>query len=273
MDSITKAVQRARELRQSPSSPFVTLSGKRMGVSSVTREPDNLSPSTTSGTQGAHRAETSVQLDATLLQRNRIVAFEPTAFACRHYDLLRDQIIHDQMGSDCIIVAVAGAAAGSGATVTAANLAFTFARNQKHRVVLISPDGATDPSLLRYLGLEGQDWQDASWPSNEASGGHILAGNIGMWLEIANDDARDNAHALIDGARTNRRWPATVIVLDLPPLPASDLAAAYISLSTNVVVVLASGETTLPQVESCKSILGQRSGVHYILNKTGRHGL
>lgn len=274
MDSIAKAVQRARGLSQPTASPIITLpSDNALGATASSFDPRRASSATAANRQDTKRSETSTQLDGSVLRRNRIVAFQPDAFACRHYDLLRDQIIHEQMGSDVVIVAVTGAGRRNGATVTAANLAFTFARNSKHRVTLISQDGSRDSSLVRYMGLDKKDWRDANWPSNEATGGHVSINNIGLWVESQNDAGQDNAYTLIDGAHTNRRWPATVIVLDLPPLPVSDMAAAYISLSTNVVVVLASGETTLSQVESCKSVLGQRSGIHYILNKTGRHGL
>lgn len=274
MDSIAKAVQRARGLSQPTSAPIISLpSDSATGVAGSPFDQRKASPAPSTVRQDAARSERTTLLDASILRRNRIVAFEPDAFAGRHYDLLRDQITHEQMGSDVIMVAVTGAARGSGATVTAANLAFTFARNTRHRVALISHEGSRDSSLVRYLGLDGLDWCNANWPGNEATGGHVSIGNASLWVDAPNRADQDSAYMLVDAARTNRRWPATVIVLDLPPLPVSDNAASYLSVSTNIVVVLANGETTLSQVESCKSVIGQRSGIHYILNKAGRHGL
>lgn len=64
-----------------------------------------------------------------------------------------------------------------------------------------------------------------------------------------------------------------VILIDLPPLLLSDRSAAYLALAQSVVVVLCEGQTTLAEVESCKTFLGDRPGVQFTLNKCGRHGL
>ncbi|MDI6025828.1 hypothetical protein QBK99_06450 [Corticibacterium sp. UT-5YL-CI-8] len=265
MDSIAKAVQKARGMAQLiPPSPGLWTSGNRAAPAVRRLDPDDI--------RGAHEqtsAEPTILLSEAALRAGLIVAFDANAAPSRHYDLLRDQIVHGHQSPGPMVIAVTAASSGCGATVTAANLAFTFARNPAYRVALIARDEEHHQSLRSYFGLTQQNWRT---DAGKEGGAIVRVANVQLRLAPLGPD-RDSSEALIGHAGATQNRQANVVFIDLPALPTSDIATSYIARSTDVVVVLAAGETTPAEVQSCKSVLGQRNGVHYVLNKSGRHGL
>lgn len=264
MDSITRAVQRARESVHIPAN--IDTFAKRFGISDGAREEDG------ELIQASARSPDAVELDEAVLRSNRIVGFDADANPSRHYDLIRNQVVHNRRKPGTLIIGVAAPVSRCGASVTAINLAFSFARNRAQRVVLLDANDH-NPSVRRYLGMPGDGWpKQIHRPSGEfLTTAQARDASIRI-LSLAYPD-HDGAQALIRMARATRDDEATVVVFDLPPLLSTDTAMSYLAVSTCVVVVLAAGKTTLAEVESCKSLLGERDGVQFVLNGAGRHGL
>ncbi len=260
MESITRAVQRAKEATPEPM--LAERLAERFGLrGAAERAPAPASEATYE----------AMVLDERTLRRNRIVAFDADAQLSRHYDLLRNQMTQNIEKSGRLIVAVAGPTRNCGATVTAVNLAFSLARNRTQRVVLVDANDQ-NTSVRRYLGLPGEDVLRQAHLLSKELVIPVTAGGVPLRVLTYAAPEHDGASALIGLARALRDEP-TAVVIDLPPLLTSDAAMSYIAVSTSIVVVLAAGETTPAEVESSRSLLARRDGVQYVLNKTGRHGL
>lgn len=264
MESIARAVQKARGTAQaiSTSRAWKADASVKLGL-----RQDNVESALDERGMPADR---TIELDEAVLRGNRIVAFDADTAPSRHYDLLRNQIIHGHSQSGALIVAVASAASGNGATVTAANLAFAFARNPAHHVVLVANAAEPNVALNRYLGVADRDRDPDASPTEVTT---LRVADVSMKLLSFAKPEHDGAQALMQIARATRERQPTIVIIDLPALPTSDAAMSYVSVSTDVVVVLATDETTLAEVQSCKSLLGRRDGIHYVLNKSGSHGL
>lgn len=263
MESIIKAVQRARDTAPLPVLPESL--AERLGVGGRTFGREE-------GLSSAALVIESKELDVAHLRRNRIVAYDAEHATTRHYDLLRNQLNHQHPKSGTVIVAVAGLTQGCGTSVTAINLAFSFARNRAQQVVLLDAN-FEQPSVNNYLGLPDQEGLKQIEPLAGEFVTAVRAASVPLRIASFANREHDGAQALLRQARAMRDQPPTVVVIDLPPLLSTDAGLSYVASSTCVAVVLAAGETTLAEVESCKSLLGRREGVLYVLNKAERHGL
>lgn len=266
MHSIARAVEKARgTIRPLPPPEIGWRAGGR---------PEQVihGPESDVAPRNAALPQAAISLNEAILRRNMIASFDANATPSRYYDLLRDQIVNSHQSEDPLIVAVTGASTCSGTTVTAANLAFTFARNSAHRVALVATDDAFSGSLGKHLGLvEHAETVGALALRKDTQ--TVKAGNIPLCLTTLVARDREGILAGIKRAQGPQHDHATVTIIDLPTLPTSSVAMAYVAHATNVVVVMAADETTPADVQSCKSVLGSHHGVIYVLNKSGRHGL
>lgn len=83
-----------------------------------------------------------------------VVAFhDPTSYRAEQFRGLRNQLMALNPDGSAKTLVVTSAIKGEGKTVTAVNLALTFAELERHPVVLIDAD-LRDPSVENYLGLD-----------------------------------------------------------------------------------------------------------------------
>lgn len=258
MDTITRALQRAKDSALASDLTVPGTDGMRFNSKRAEEPVEIFHP----------RALPSlVKLDGDLLRYNHIVAFDPHAGPTRHYDILRNQLAQSHPKADPQVIAVAGPKHGCGATVTSINLAWSFARTRARSVMLVDASDS-NAGVRSQLGLLKGRWRDTDRASDVEGETLVEINGISMRIMTIQPDSRDHV--------ASRRWlndEASVVILDLPPLLSSDKAMPYIDLADGIAVVLAQDQTTHAELESCKSLLGRRDGIQYVLNRCGNHGL
>jgi len=264
MESITKALQRAKETAAATDLSGVTVIPG--GLRSVDKQ------------LGAGRSRRPfpsgevVQMQESLLRQNHVVAFDADAGPTRYYDILRNQVLQNERKAAAQIVAVVAPTRRCGTTVTAMNLAFSFARIRSQRVILMDSND-DNPSIRRYLGLPGQGWLKHSRPADTEFLTEVQIRDIQAGVLTLSPPEHDGAETMTRISRIMSEVEPTVVIVDLPPMLTNDKALTPLGIADSVVVVLSAGQTTHAEVESCKTFLGQKSGVQFILNKAGRNGL
>nr|WP_314262189.1 hypothetical protein [uncultured Devosia sp.] len=218
-----------------------------------------------------------LELSPRTLKANRVVSFDGGDRITRTYDVLRNTCLKDLAPrvADRPILGVTSPNLGCGASTTAVNLAFSLARQRKG-AVLIADLAPPDQGWWTQLGL------DKTGVSASAARDTILS------LEV--DDSVIHATSLrsiVDGKSGSeikealRNWAAavrrdlgpTTIVLDLPPLLTSDRTAALLSEIDLVLMVLATGKSTMAELDTCKSYLHDAASVQLVLNKARNYDL
>ncbi len=261
MESITKALQRAKESMPLPE--VVTAVSDSIRVADRHRQ---LSRRRTAASGDL------VEMSEDMIRQNHVVAFDADAASTRYYDILRNQILQHERKAAAQIVGVVAPTRGCGTSITAMNLAFSFARIRAQRVILLDAND-DNPSIRRYLGLPGQGWLKHSRPGDTEFVTDVQVRDVHASVLTLSPPEHDGAETITRISRVMRETETTVVVVDLPPLLSSDKALSYLSVVDSIVVVLAAGQTTHSEVESCKTFLGQRSGVQFVLNKAGKNGL
>lgn len=258
MDSIAKAVQRHKETASIYGKPAViaSLSGDHYAAG----KPIDLA----SGIAEIQRPSTGVLLE------NHVIAFDDKAAATRYYDVLRNQMLHGKRNAVPQIIAVCSPTHGCGATVTAANLAFSFARLRSQRVALIEVRGDR-PGIREILDLPADEASNADMADNRTvrtTPVHVEGVELNyLGMESSVAEATDRVVNII------RAIAPTVAIIDLPPVLSTRHAVLYHIVADSLIVVLEEGKSTIADVQSCRSFLGRLEGIQYVLNGCGRHGL
>jgi protein-tyrosine kinase len=258
MDSISQALQRART-GQLP----VTANSRGTSLNSSYRP----------ASEKSH-----VTLSHDWLQSNCITAFDSVTPQTRHYDLLRNQIATHKRKGATHVVAVTAPTQGCGVTTTAINLAFSFARTRDD--VWLMDANSRSPLVSARLGIPKADRMadaDDAWLRKTA----VQVRNVD--LTVVSPFERGSAATERDTSRRSsgidrierllRESDASVVVIDVPPMLTSDETLPLVLDADSVVLVLATGQSKLSDLNACKSFLNAGSNLQVVLNKGGEHGL
>lgn len=211
----------------------------------------------------------------TFLYSNRIIAFDSDSPMAHSYDVLRNQLLNAHKDRDTRVISVTAPTIGCGTTVTAINLALSFARVPGANVLLVDAN-SRDPAIGNILGLSPRPVSDDpvhGWQTTvdiRSVRCHLLRAAWGPGkIPLPADLARMTAQ--VDLARQMLR--PTIVLFDLPPMLSSDEVIPFVEMSDTALIVLAIGKSKLAELEICRSYLGPEKNMQVVLNKTKRHGL
>ncbi|KKB80644.1 hypothetical protein VW29_16680 [Devosia limi DSM 17137] len=213
----------------------------------------------------------------TALKSNRIVSYDGTDKMTRAFDVLRNTCLKeaDPDATESAIIAVTAPTVHCGTSTTAANLAFSIARMRKGEVVLVdlAPSGSGLRSLL------GLDLRNSPAPQPSDAFQKLEVGGVTVRLTsllpaIEGKAGAELRNAFMEWANTVRRdlGPVTII-LDLPPLLSDDRAVSLVSEIDIVLLLLAVGESTMADLDNCRSYLHGARSVQLVLNKARSYDL
>jgi len=146
MSKLQKALEKAKEARGDASSDLAERSESSQELVDdihlptlkiwegdvVPEKVDRISPS--------YNQSRSVSLDPEVMERNRCVAIFPNREEVEAYRILRTQILNRTRESGGNLIMITSALPGEGKTLTAINLALTFAREFRQTALLVDCD-------------------------------------------------------------------------------------------------------------------------------------
>ncbi|HCE67577.1 MAG: tyrosine protein kinase [Geobacteraceae bacterium GWC2_55_20] len=213
-----------------------------------------------------------VKLNPQVLAENRCVGYQSEAPELEFYRVLRTHILQ-QTGGKGNTVMVTSANPGEGKTLTAINLAFTFAREFKQTALLVDCDlrrqqiherlgFPSDKGLFDYL-IDDVPFSDlVVWPGVEKltviSGGKTvkdsseLLGSLGM-KNLVND--------------MKHRYPDRYVFFDVPPLLTSADSLAFAPLVDYVLIVVQAGKTSLQDVNKALKLIPGEKVLGLVMNR------
>ncbi len=263
MENIRQAVERARAAKGSPRAQV----------------PDNLGAPRRrmdSGTATAERTATTdhLELNPAYLQSKRIIAYNGADQRSRPYDMLRTQILQSMAVGGWKILGMTSPTAGCGKTVTALNLAFSIARQPDQAVVLVDLD-LQKPQIANCLGITpaGGGVLDVLEERTTLAGVAVpvRAGNQRI-VVLPTLATRESSELM--GSRTmrnllqdiRRNYQSHIIILDLPPILASDDVIAVLPQIDCTLLVAAVGHSKASEVEECNKHLQSSHLVRVVVN-------
>lgn len=215
----------------------------------------------------------TIQLDPGHIARNRCLAYTDNARETEVYRILRTRILHRTRSSGSNTIMVTSALPDEGKTLTAINLAVSFAREFQHTVMLVDGD-LRRQSVHKYLGCPGEkgliDYlvdgvsfsELIAWPGIEkltlVSGGRPYQESA----EILGSPRMKELVTEIKG-----RYPERYIIFDAPPILSGADVLAFAPLVDRVVVVVRAGRTSMDDVRKALQCLPQEKILGLVLNR------
>jgi non-specific protein-tyrosine kinase len=221
----------------------------------------------------AYTVSRPVTLNPVTVTGNRCIAFRPETPEADAYRMIRTRLLNRIRERGGNTVMVTSALPGEGKTLTAINLATTFAREFLQTVLLVDCDlkrqkihqylgYQTDRGLIDYLLHDTPVPELMVWPGIEKmvviSGGRT----IGDSSELLGSKRMTD---LVEEMRN--RYPDRVVFFDVPPVLAGADALTFAPLVDHILVAVQAGRTQLPEVRGALNLLPAEKIAGLVLNR------
>ncbi len=215
----------------------------------------------------------TVQLNPIVMEKNRCVAMFSNKPEIDYYKVLRQQILRitEDLGGNAIMVT--STLPGEGKTLTAINLAVTFAREYEQTVLLVDCDlrkqnihevlgYESDKGLVNYLLNECEITDLIVWPSIEKL--TIISGGktIGESSEVLGSPLMKE---LVSDMKS--RYPDRYVIFDVPPVFAGVDTMIFANLVDHILVVVEADKTPMPELKMALDMLPKEKIRGLILNQ------
>jgi len=213
-----------------------------------------------------------VRLAREHLKAQRVVLGDELDDATNAYKILRTQVLQRMAAQGWNALAVVSPRHGEGATLTATNLAISLAR-EVHRTVLLVDLNLREPSVHKVLGFEPKhgisDYIVHDVPLNEI----LVNPGIDRIVVLPGRDPVFNSAEILASPKMVRlveelktRYPARIVVFDLPPLLGTPDALAFSPYADTVLLVLREARTTQDDLVKAMTLLDSVNVLGTVLN-------
>ena len=214
-----------------------------------------------------------LDLDPARLRRNRIVTLDKAEPAHVPFDMLRTQILQTMRAQGWRSLAITSPTPGCGKTLTCLNLAFSLARQRKARIALVELD-LRRPTMAELLDARPTRPVTDMLTGEASIEETMLRAGDGLALALADGPSSDSAELLHDDATADALAAMTdaldpdLVIYDLPPMLATDDAAAFLGHVDCAILIAAANESELKDIETCEARMAPLTEVMgIVLNK------
>jgi len=215
----------------------------------------------------------SVRLNPRVMSANRCVAFLPDSPELEFYRQLRTRILQMSHGEGGATVMVTSALPGEGKTLTAINLALTFAKEFKQTALLVDCDlrqqqvhnlmgFSSDRGLVDYLMDDCPITELFVWPGVEKlsviSGGKTVRDSCEL---LGSPGMRDLVLEM------KHRYPERYVFFDAPSVLSSADAVAFAPMVDYIVVVAQAGQTSIKDINRAVELLPAEKLLGLVMNR------
>jgi len=221
----------------------------------------------------AYTVSRPVRIDPQVVARNKCVAYQSDSDEIESYRVLRTQILQRTRERGGNTVMITSALPGEGKTLTAINLALTFAKEFRQTVLLVDCDLRrqrihqllgieSTRGLIEYL-LDDCPISDIMvWPGVEKmtliSGGRTISESSELLGSLRMQElVEDMKH----------RYPERYVIFDVPAVLSGADALAFAPLVDHIVVTVKAGETPMPEVTRALRMLPREKVLGLVLNR------
>jgi non-specific protein-tyrosine kinase len=217
----------------------------------------------------------SIRLDPNVVLANRCIAYLTYTPETEAYRVLRSRIMHliKEKGKEGNTIMVTSTLPGEGKTLTSINLAFTFARDFQHTVLLVDSDlrrqnvhkylgYAQDKGLVDYL-VDGCPISDLiTWPGVEKMALICGGRHVKESAELLGSPRMKELLSELKGRYTDR-----YIIFDAPPILTGADVQAFVPLIDHILIVVQAGKTSMADVSNALHFLPQDKILGFVLNR------
>lgn len=208
-----------------------------------------------------------------LMAKNRIVTFDQKDKAHVPFDMMRTQVLSACRKNGWKTVGITSPTPACGKTVTAINLAFSFARQKDTRTVLMDVD-MRKPMVAEDLGITGTHSMGKFLTGTSGVQENFLSYSETLAIGTNNRRSLHSAEILQDSkaaeamALLHKSLDPGIVLVDMPPMLATDDVLAFLPNVDAMLLIAAAGASTVREIDECERELSERTNVMgVILNK------
>ena len=220
-------------------------------------------------------AAQELELGRALLRSKRIVAHDHMEAQTVAFDMLRTQVLQSMDAKEWRFLGITSPTPGCGKTVVAVNLALSIARLRERTVLLMDLD-LRKPQVASDLGLKPQYGTISILESRSTLSESIIQTRIDNYrmmvlptesrLSSSSDWMASSAMSgMLQEIKDQCQW--RIVIVDLPPLLASDDVHSVLPQLDCVLLVTAVGTTKIAEINESINHLQSTELVRVVLNK------
>ena len=214
----------------------------------------------------------SLKLDPKVLARNRCVCISRDAEQLDAYKVLRTQIQQRTKEEGMNTIMVTSARPNEGKTVTAINLALTFAREFQQTALLVDCD-LKKQDIHNYLGFASDrglmDYLEFDLPLKD----FIIWPGVDKLTLISGGRTVDDSTELLGSPKMKQlitdmksRYDDRYVILDVPSLLDGADAMVFAPLVDGIIMVVEKGGTSLSDVKKAVALLPKEKFLGFVIN-------
>lgn len=214
-----------------------------------------------------------VEVDRGRLYENRVMALFPETLAADAYKLLRARILRATKQRGLNTLLVTSPMPGEGKTLTALNLAVTFALDTEQTAILVEAD-LRHPSLAHLLGIESTAGLAEYLRGDVPLAGLLLNLGFAKCTVLLAGGRTAGSTELLESpkmgallAELKARYVDQYVIIDGPPVLTSPDALVLSWLTDGAILVAEIGKTTEEQVKEAADLLKDKNLLGIVLNK------
>lgn len=228
---------------------------------------------TAGGSSFAYTQTRVLDIRPEVFRKNRLIHPHDAGPAMSAYRQLRTQVLLAMRRSGWTSLGITSPGMAEGKTLTAINLAISLAMDVNHTVMLADLD-LRRPGVHRAFGLEERPGLSDYLISNADLRGLLFNPGIPRLVVLPAGQPLPNSSEMLSSPRMNQlveevktRYPARIVLFDLPPLLAADDVLAFSPQLDAVLLVAEEGRTRKKELEAAAEMLHGVPVIGPVLNK------
>jgi exopolysaccharide/PEP-CTERM locus tyrosine autokinase len=193
------------------------------------------------------------------------------------FKILRTQVMPRFREKDWNVLGVTSPSHGEGKTLTAVNLAVSLAMDTAQTVLLVDTN-LRSPSVHEVFGLNDYPGLADYLLDNQSLEDLLVHPGIGRFVLLPGGRPVSNSTEILTSPKMlalveelKHRYPARVVIFDLPPLLHTADVIAFSPYTDALLLVVEEGRTTAEEVQRALSLVkNSRPILGTVLNKVGR---
>jgi protein-tyrosine kinase len=214
-----------------------------------------------------------VKPDLKKMGQNRIVCMFPDIPETEYYKVLRTNILQRIRGKNWNTVMITSVQPGEGKTLTAINLAVSFAREFDQTVLLVDMD-LKRQNIFRYLNLPGDRGIIDYLTKDILLQDIMVRPNIDKLVLISGGKTTRDSAELVGSPKMKalvqeikNRYDDRYVIFDTPPILSGADAIAFAPMADCIVLVVEEGRTSVQDIQRALELIPKEKFLGFVLNR------
>jgi exopolysaccharide/PEP-CTERM locus tyrosine autokinase len=219
----------------------------------------------------------SLDIPHSVLRQRRVMAAYKKGPFVDAFKILRTQVMHRLRENSWNMLGITSPGYGEGKTLTAVNLAVSLAMETTQTVLLVDSD-LQSPSTHQVFGLKDCPGLADYLLDNQPIEDLLMHTGIGHFVLLPGGRPISNSTEILTSAKMlglveelKHRYPARIVIFDLPPLLHTADVLAFSPYIDALLLVVEEGKTTSEEVQRALTLVkNSRPVLGTVLNKAGQ---